>query len=701
MPARAVSGRLPAEPTSFVGREAELAQLADMLRRSRLVTVTGAGGVGKTRLALRAARLLADRYPDGACLVELSALRVPGLLPNTVAVELGLHGEAVRAPLAAIVSYLRDREMLLILDTCEHLARACGELVQAIVSRAPGVTVLATSRQPLDVRPERTFPLLPLPVPDETEPGDIPAYPVAPVPGDAVDLFAQRAASADPGFTLHDGNRDYVIALCRRLAGMPLALELAAVRLRAVTVRELAEGLGLDVATGTRRAGDKRNQNLRTSIGWSYELCTGAERTLWQRLSVFAGTFSLAALVAVCADRSLDARAISGAVDGLVHKSVLTAEGEDRYRLLDPLREFAAAELDAAGATAAARGRHISYYLGLARQFERKAVSSEQLTRYGALRRDHPNVQVAIEHGFTTPGNDRAAIDIATSLLLYWHMAGLAWEGEHWLNRSLERTRRPGPQRARILVVRAYLLCALGEVEAGRQDAVAAIKMAERFGDTATVARGYGCLHRALTWSDDLASVSAIEDATISLMEDEGDTFGLAHLAMHKCFAELQARDPVAAAETCLSGLRRLPEGELWATSYLLGQYGIARFLVGEQADGSAAVRRALTMKHELADAVGEAYGLGILGLMAADQRRYERAVRLFGAAETRWERAGRRYTGNVFLEAWHGKAVASARESLGDTSFERLWDRGTSASPKASVLFAVTDADGQAGQSS
>ena len=680
MPAGRAPGSLPADPTSFVGREEELARLTELIGRARLITVTGVGGVGKTRLVRQAARLVGDWYADGVCLVELSALQVSSLLPSTVGGAIGIHGLAARASMEAVTGYLRGREMLLILDTCEHLTQACGVLARTIVREAPGVTVLATSRQPLGVTGERTFVLTPLPVSGER------------APGDAVDLFAQRAADAVPGFTLDDGNHADAVALCRRLAGIPLALELAAVQLGALSLRELAEGFGLDTGSGAEGAVPKRHQSLRTALTWSYELCTSEERALWRRLSVFAGSFSMGAAVAVCADRDLEARDVPDVIDGLVAKSVLTEEDGDRYRLLDPVREFGLAELSGSGAEAA-RGRHVRYYLGVAREFDRKAVSSEQLVRFTALRRDHANIQAAIEYGFTTPGNDRAAVDIATSLVLYWHMAGLAWEGEYWVNRSLERGLRPGAQRARILAVRGYLLCSLGEIEAGRRDAIEAIKMAERFGDTATVARGYGCLHRALTWCDDLGPVSEIEDTTIRLMEDEGDTLGLAMVAVQKGMAELQAKAPATAADACRQWLSRLPDGELWATSYLLGVYGIARFLAGKRADGAAALRRALTMKYELADAVGVAYGLGVLGLMAADQRRYERAAWLFGAAESLWGRAGRRYTGNVFLEEWQRRSVANARESLGDATFTRLWDRGATASPEAFVLFAVTDA--------
>jgi predicted ATPase len=273
-------GELPAEVTGFVGRYAELAQLDAMLAAARLVTVTGPGGVGKTRVTLRAAALAAGRFGDGAvCLVELSGLRDPELLPYTVAACLGLPQSDDQ--LDAVLDYLHDRKLLLILDTCEHLLDACAMLADAVLQAAPGVTVLATSRQPLDVPGEHPYPVPPLPVPDKDAPG-------GGRDGDAVELFAQRAAVALPGFAVTEDNRAQVVRLCRRLDGIPLAIELAAVRLRALPLAELADRVEsrFRVLDGDRRAGVPRHQTLRTATEWSHDLCAPAEQVLWARREV-------------------------------------------------------------------------------------------------------------------------------------------------------------------------------------------------------------------------------------------------------------------------------------------------------------------------------------------------------------------------------------------------------------------------------
>ena len=287
-------GQLPIETTGFVGREAELARLSALLEQARLITVTGPGGVGKSRLALRAAATAAPGFADGVCLVELSALREPGLLVHTVASALGLPEQAQVSHLDAVLAHLCDRHLLLILDTCEHLVDACAMFAEAVIARAPHVTMLATSREPLDVSGENTCPVRPLPVPRHRDGGMS--------PGSAVDLFIQRASAAVPGFTVTPDDLPELVRLCRRLDGIPLAIELAAVRLRALPLAELARRLDQRLALLTSGHRGSRHRTLRDAISWSHDLCTPVERTMWARLSVFAGPFTMSAAEEVCAD---------------------------------------------------------------------------------------------------------------------------------------------------------------------------------------------------------------------------------------------------------------------------------------------------------------------------------------------------------------------------------------------------------------
>ena len=415
--ARRHRGRLPAEVTGFVGRSSELAWLATLLGSARLVTVVGPGGVGKTRVALRAAARAADDYPDGVWLAELSGLRDPALLPNAVASCLGIQEQDDRPQLAAVLDHLRTRRLLLILDTCEHLVDACALLAEAVLRQTAAVTLLATSRQPLDVPGEHTFRLQPLPVPG---PEDAVA---AAGSGDAVELFAQRAMAAVPGFAVSAVNRADVIRLCRRLDGIPLAIELAAVRLRALPLPELADRLEsrFHVLTGGRRGTVSRHQTLRTAIEWSYSLCTPAERALWDRLSVFAGSFDVAAAEDVAACAMVPRDRVLQVLVSLVDKSVVLRDGPGacagtRYRLLDSLREFAAERLAAGGGETECRARHISRYLAMARRFGRRFADGDQLERLRQLRAEHDNIRAALEYAFAGPGWDRDAAELACVL---------------------------------------------------------------------------------------------------------------------------------------------------------------------------------------------------------------------------------------------------------------------------------------------
>ena len=300
--ARQRPGELPAEVTGFVGRQRELAVLDGLLGTARLVTVTGPGGVGKTRVALRAAARACGRFADGVCLAELGGLHDPDLLPHTVATCLGLPEQDARSQPDAIVDYLRGRQLLLILDSCEHLIGACAALAELVLRYAAQVTVLATSRQPMNVPGEHCCPVPPLPVPDpEASRGRR---------GDAVELFAQRAAAATPGFAVTAANRRDVIRLCRRLDGIPLAIELATVQLRTLTLQQLSSRLEhrFGLLTGGRRVALAHQQTLRATTAWSHDLCSPDEQLLWARLSVFAGSFDFPAVEAVCAGRSAGPR---------------------------------------------------------------------------------------------------------------------------------------------------------------------------------------------------------------------------------------------------------------------------------------------------------------------------------------------------------------------------------------------------------
>ncbi len=684
-------GELPLEVTAFVGRHRELAELTGLLRTARLVTVTGPGGVGKTRVALRAAAQLAEEFPDGTRLVELSGLHDTELLPDTVATALGLPGTENHSQLDAILDHLRDQRLLLILDTCEHLIDACAMLAD-ILLRATPVTVLATSRQPLAVPGEHTCVIPPLPVPrlGARNPGD----------GDAVELFAHCAAAAVPGFEVTDANRACVIRLCRRLDGVPLAIELATVRLRAIPLEQLVDRLEdrFRLLAGGRRAALPHHQTIRAATAWSYDLCSPAAQLLWARLSVFAGSFDVAAAEQVCADERLDARDVLATLIGLVDKSVvLRVDGDGtRYLLLDTIREFGAEKLAERGEQDMIRQQHLARYRGLAVYLGENPLAADQVPRYRQLRLEHAELRAALEYALTMPGRPRDAAAMAISLDAYWQMSSVPGEGRHWLGKVLPRLGELSRARALALIVDGYLACLQDDTEAGLTRLSEGIVIAEERGDGLIRTRGYLNLTMALTFAGRYeeaacAGATAYEGALAA-----GDSSVLAVLDSHVGYLHLLAGEAEAGLARCRSGLARLgpDSGERWQQSYLLLLEGMCLFVLGDLGPSAEAFRTALAMKHEIGDTMGMGYALEGTGWLAAAEQRFTRAAWLLGAAEGRWQLTGGRLGRNATAEALHARAEQLVRDALGEERYRTLHDQGAAYPLEEIVRLAAADAD-------
>jgi predicted ATPase/DNA-binding CsgD family transcriptional regulator len=694
-------GELPLEVTGFVGRSCELAELTGLLRTARLVTVTGPGGVGKTRVALRAvAQLtetgLAREFPDGIWLVELSGLHDPELLPDTVATGLGLAGNENHSQLDAILGHLRDQRLLLILDTCEHLIDACAMLAD-ILLRATPVTVLATSRQPLAVPGEHTCVIPPLPVPDPRarHAGD----------GDAVELFAQCAAAAVPGFAVTDANRACVIRLCRRLDGVPLAIELAAVRLRAVPLEQLVDRLEdrFRLLAGGRRAALRHHQTIWAATEWSYDLCAPAEQLLWARLAAFAGSFEVEAVEQVCADERLDARDVLATLIGLVDKSVVLRvdmQGTDRdgtrYMLLDTIREFGVEKLAARGEEEMIRERHLDRYLGLAVYLGENPLADDQVPCYRRLRLEHADLRAALEYALAAPGRHRDAAAMAISLDGYWQMSSTPGEGRHWLGKVLPRLGELSRGRALALIIDGYLACLQDDVAAGLAELQQGIALAEERGDDRIRTRGYLNLTMALALNGCYEEAARAGSTAYEGARATNDTAMLIVLDSHVGYLNMLAGQVEEGLARCRSGLDRLgPEsGERWQQSYLLLLEGICLFLLGDLGASAGAFRTALAMKHEIADTMGTGYALEGTAWLAAAEQRWTRAAWLLGAADTRWQLVGGRLGGNATVEALHARAEQSVRAALGAERYRALHDLGAGYPLEEIVRLAAQDAD-------
>ena len=415
---------LPAEVTSFVGRRQELREVKRLLTTSRLLTLTGSGGAGKTKLALRAAAEMSRGFPDGAWLVLLDSVRDPLLVTQAVFGALGVHDLSAGVSLSSLTDYLAGKRLLLVLDNCEHLLDACAVLASTLLAACPDLHVLATSRQALGVAGEVRLMMPPMSLPakgEETSVQRLLGY-------DAVWLLSERAAAVVPGFTVDGANAEQVLLLCRRLDGIPLALELAAVRLGSLSLEQLNQGLAseLSILGTANRGAEVRQRTLEATIGWSYGLLDEQERLLWARLSVFAGGFEEDAALAVCADARIPDGGIAGLLGSLVDKSILkrqlTGVGLPRYSLLETMRQYGRERLREAGEQGQAQQRHLDWIRALGEVIG--AWDSRQVASFNRMHREQDNLWAALDYCSRQPGGVAAASELAQLLLPYWVSRG-------------------------------------------------------------------------------------------------------------------------------------------------------------------------------------------------------------------------------------------------------------------------------------
>ncbi|MYW64696.1 LuxR family transcriptional regulator [Streptomyces sp. SID8379] len=669
-------GQLPVEVTTFVGRSAELAGVQAAFGGARLVTLVGPGGVGKSRTALRAAAELAGGFPDGVVLVELSALRDPELIPVTLAAVLELPEQPGMEPLDSVVAHVQGRRMLVVLDTCEHLVDACAMLADVLLREAAGVHVLATSRQPLDVPGEYCVPIAPL------------------EPRDAVELFVQRAAAVVPGFAADDVNREQLSALVKRLDGIPLALELAAVRLRAVSLEQLVERLGqrFEVLTGGRRTALTRHQTLRTAIGWSHELCTPRERLLWARLSVFAGSFELRAAEVVGAGGELAGGEVLECLIGLVDKSVVQriGEGGSRYRLLDTIREYGGEWLAESGQSDAVRARHFAYYRELGQRYWDEFLTPAQPAHYRVLRAESADLRAALEYAYGNPELVAAGLWLAAQLGPYWRATGAMSEGRYWIEKGLALLPEVGQEQAWGRFMIALSAVWGGDLPGALELFHRAVEVARAAGNDRVELFCDGYLGGLTALCGDPEGLVALEDARQRIVA-RGDGLGIGVIHYEASMLRAVLGDTEGALELCRSGLSYLEgtgERQLFGSTLMV--QGVILWLAGEREEAVESLCRALDAAAEVGEIlIGALCCLG-LAWAAAWQGRYVRAAWLLGYAEhARQVGAGDPIGMLPSLFDEQESVRGAVRQALGDDGFRRWTEVGARLSG-AQVLDAV-----------
>jgi predicted ATPase len=615
-----------------------------------------------------------------------------------------------------LVEYLGDKELLLVVDSCHHLLDACVTLVGTLLARAPRLRMLATSRQVLRATAERVLEVPPLSVPDP----DSPITARAASRYEAVRLFTDRAKTARPGFALDAGNWPAVARMCQRLGGVPLAIELAALRMRAMSPAQTLDRLDdyFDVLTEGSRVAIPRLEPLHTAIDWSYDLCPSDQKTLWARVSVFCGDFDLAAVEDICAGGGIACDDMMDLVTGLLERSILTRSDHDlaledlldliasladksilarteagnvaRYRMLDTLREYGEEKLRESSEDTALRRRHRDWYRQLTLQAEADWISPRQADWMARLRREHPNIRAALEYSLTEPGGAEPALKIATALHTYW-IARTVGEGRHWLDHALTQPTGPPADRLRALVTNGLLAALQGDHTGASTHIAEARQIARRLGGTvahALVSQAAGTV--ALVGGELSRAVALLEVAMEALRAQDN-----VHLQLRLLTSLTVAYGLLGDHRRALACHERIlaitePRGELWYRAYSLWACGLAARGQGDSRQAAALVHESLRLKRQLDDPLGATLCLEVLAWLAADERDHRRAATLLGAAAPLTQTMTTRTATLRNTRAYHDECERQTRHALGDTAFRSAFHHGGNLTLDEAIAYAL-----------
>jgi predicted ATPase/DNA-binding SARP family transcriptional activator/DNA-binding CsgD family transcriptional regulator len=686
-PSDAGRHNLPARRTSFVGREREMVEVKRTLSMTRLLTLTGAGGSGKTRLALEVARDLISSYTDGVWLVELAPLSEPGLVAQEVAGALEVPERPGEPLIDTLVDILSDKELLLVLDNCEHVVEAAAQLVDVLLDSCPRLGVLATSREPLGVGGEVLWQVAPLSLPATTDRGpDGGSTAESLMRYEAVRLFVDRARLRLPSFELTQENTGAVARVCQKLDGIPLAIELATARMGALAVEQVAQRLdaSLDVLRASSRSAEPRQQTLRATLDWSYNLLSEAEQALFRRLSVFAGRWTLEAAEAVCSVGVIEQDDVLDLLGGLVDKSLVVAGastgGAVRYRMLEPIREYAREKLEQSGKADEVQARHAAFYLAVAEEAEPELAGAQQSVWVERLEGEHDNLREALSWVLER-GEAKLALRMGAALWRFWYNRGYLSEGIRWLERVLAGSDpAASPVRVKALEGLGWQLQGQGDYERAEAPYEEMLRLSRELGDKGNVATALNSLGTVAAQQGDNERARILLQENLEVLEElekEGNpatTLKRFHaLNLLGYLAIIEEEDYTRGATLWEESLALAQEaGDTLRVGTTLLNLGHAALLQGDYERARALSEEALSLAHELGSA-----GVGIipvavlnLGLATLGLDEYERAAASFEETLVMSQSMGRK---PQVIETLEG--MASLAGALGEaTRAAHLW---------------------------
>ena len=733
------ANNLPAQSTSFVGREREMREIKSLLQATRMLTLTGSGGAGKTRLALQVADHRIDTFADGVWFVELASLSNARLVPQAVATALGIKEQVGESIADTLIREAKDKELLLLLDNCEHVVAASAELSHALLAGCANVQILVTSREALRVPGEVVYRLPSLATPDREATANVASLTAYP----AVQLFIDRARAVKFSFQVTSANASAVASICHHLDGIPLAIELAAARMKSLAVEEINDRLDqrFQLLTGGVRTALPRQQTLRALINWSYELLNDTERALFDRLTVFAGGWTLAAAEGVCSGEGVDEGNVLDLLTSLADKSLVLVEerrGTTRYGLLETVRQYARDRLHERDEEVLWQGRHLTHFLALAEEAEghlRGGVDQEAWL--GRLAAEHDNLRSALQRATTVAGEDEVALRLAAALERFWLVRGYVGEGHTWLSAALAASsrQRSGPH-AKALTAIGWLALYRRQFEAAREFVGESLAIRRELGDQQGVADSLGLLGTVSFHTRDYPSARALGEASLALRHDLGDRRGIASSLDNLGLVVYFQGDYVAARAMLEESVVRFRElGDLWDLAGTLGHLGFVTASRGDHQYACGIYKQALAIARQLGDRTTISISLYCLGISALDQGDIldaralleeslsesgddtsdravipavlealgdvalasggaERATRILGGVERLREEIGVPVDAEDRVR--HDRSVAAARAAMGDDdAFQRAWQAGRAMTMEQVIENALENAKG------
>ncbi|HXF83456.1 MAG TPA: tetratricopeptide repeat protein [bacterium] len=724
----AFPNNLPRQLTSFIGRERELAEVTALLRTAPLVTLTGPGGAGKTRLALQVGAEVVERFPDGVWLVALEALSDPALVPAAIAAVVGVREETHRPLLQTLVDVHRPKELLLIVDNCEHLLQGAAQVIGAMLHACPRLRVLATSQERLGIPGEVTYPIAMLPVPDPRA-----AALEAVAATAAVRLFVDRAVLSQVRFVLTAENAPAVAQIVRQLDGIPLAIELAAARVQALSVEQIAARLDdrLRLLTTGPRTEVPRHQTLRAVLDWSYDLLAAEERALLRRLAVFAGGFVLEAAEAICGRGDVD---VLNALARLVARSLVVFDDTGptpRYRLLETVRLYGLERLRAEDDEAAVRTRHRDWYLVLAEQAEPHLTGAEQKRWLDRLEEEHDNLRAALTWCRDGPDGVAHGLRLAGALTTFWDIRGHWREGREWLETMLARSAEQSPARVKALNGAANFAFFQGDFARAASLGQESLDLSRRLGDRRGAATCLNILGFEACRIENYGKARALGAESLQLSRESGDQVGTA-AALAVLGLVARGEGDTAQAEALLSEsvrqLRALGDkvrgalvlqnlglvlrdrqeyeragaifeetlavfealGDRWGVAFSESNLGILAWEQGQYERGAELFRRSLVLRHELGDRRGVGISLVGLAAIALRQGALRRAAILFAAAAA--VRDELKVPPPPFIRDRYEALIAELKTALAGGAFEAAWQEGQAMKLPEVVAFALRE---------